>query len=140
MAMAGMDNAGDIAAAEVKGIGLPTPALEKQIAMENKEPFPTSVQSSDDEQDDPDFVRKPTEEELHTLRRVPAKIPVCNSWLSFWPNPRLIWHHVVDCIHRFVTCDRPRDIRILIWSQWPLSSSVSVSHTMGAPSFAQALY
>lgn len=83
MAMAGMDNAADIAAAEVKGIGLPTPTLEKQIAMENKGAFPQSVQSSDDEHEDPDFVRKPTEEELHTLRRVPARIPVSISRLLF---------------------------------------------------------
>jgi hypothetical protein len=71
-----MDNAGDIAAAEVKGIGMPTPTLEKQIAMENKEPFPPSVQSSED---DDDSLRVPTEEELSTLRRVPAKIP----WIAF---------------------------------------------------------
>lgn len=77
MAMAGMDNAADIAAAEVKGIGLPTPTLEKQIAMEaHKEPFPvTRIDSSDDEEG----IRIPTEEELDTLRRVPASIP----WIAF---------------------------------------------------------
>ncbi len=77
MAMVGVDNAQDIAAAEVKGIGLPTPTLEKQTAVENMEPFPRSISSS--EVDDDDGLRIPTEEELGTLRRVPAQIP----WIAF---------------------------------------------------------
>jgi proton-dependent oligopeptide transporter, POT family len=76
MAMVGMDNAADIAAAEVKGVGMPTPTLEKQIAMEHKEPLAPSVQSSSDNDSLP---RLPTDEELETLRRIPAKIP----WIAF---------------------------------------------------------
>lgn len=76
MAMVGMDNAADIAAAEVKGAGMPTPSLEKQMAMENKQPFPPSIHSSEDDRSLP---RVPNEEELETLRRIPARIP----WIAF---------------------------------------------------------
>jgi hypothetical protein len=79
MAQIANDNAQDIAAAEVKGVGLPTPSLEKQIAMEKRDSaFPPSIQSSEDDEDD-DIGRKPTEEELTTLRRVPAGLP----WIGF---------------------------------------------------------
>lgn len=64
-----------VSAAEVKGVGLPTPTLEKQIAMENKEAFPPQLEDSDEETD----LIKPSEEDLATLRRVPAKLP----WIAF---------------------------------------------------------
>lgn len=66
-----------ISGAEVKGTGMPTPTLEKQIAMENKEPFPAHLVDSDD--DDGTGLIKPSEEDLQTLRRVPAKLP----WIAF---------------------------------------------------------
>lgn len=65
-----------VTAAEIKGAGLPTPTLEKQIAMENKEPFPPQLQ--DDSDDDDDLI-KPSEEDLDSLRRVPAPLP----WIAF---------------------------------------------------------
>ena len=69
MTTSATDAANVVAAIEVKGAGLPTPTLEKQAAMESKEPFPATFES-DDESD----LIKPTEEELATLRRVPAKL------------------------------------------------------------------
>lgn len=75
MAGIGNESATVAAAMEVKGVGMPTPTLEKQIAMENKEPFLTHIVESDDES----MVEKPSEEDLHTLRRVPAKMP----WIAF---------------------------------------------------------
>ena len=64
-----------VSGAEIKGAALPTPTLEKQIAMENSEPFAMVGEDSGSETD----LIKPTEEELQTLRRVPAKLP----WIAF---------------------------------------------------------
>jgi hypothetical protein len=69
----GVEHAGDAAAAEIKGIGMPTPALEKQIAMEKGEQYPITDTDSEAE------LHKPSEEELRSLRRVPARIP----WIAF---------------------------------------------------------
>lgn len=64
------------AKAEVKGAGMPTPELEKQIEFEK-----TGHMSDDDthSHDDDGSLRIPTEEELATLRRTPDKIP----WICF---------------------------------------------------------
>ena len=64
-----------VADTEIKGAGLPTPTLEKQLAMENKEAFPPQIDDSDDDVD----LIKPSDEDIHTLRRVPAKLP----WIAF---------------------------------------------------------
>ena len=66
-----------ITAMEVKGAGLPTPTLEKQIAMETKEPFASTT--SDLDFNERTEIIIPTEEDLVTLRRVPAKLP----WIAF---------------------------------------------------------
>lgn len=66
-----------VSGAEIKGAGMPTPTLEKQIAMENHEPFPARV--VDTESDEEGDLIKPSEEDLDTLRRVPAKLP----WIAF---------------------------------------------------------
>lgn len=80
----GVDNAADIAAAEVKGIGLPSPTLEKQMAMENHDSYAQSLHDSDD---DGSPLRVPTEEELDSLRRVPAKIP----WIAFTGSSHAVY-------------------------------------------------
>ncbi|KAK4574448.1 hypothetical protein LTR86_001289 [Recurvomyces mirabilis] len=74
MAGVASETANAITAMEVKGAGLPTPTLEKQIAMENKEPFASSHDFNDQTE-----IVIPTEEDLATLRRVPAKLP----WIAF---------------------------------------------------------
>ncbi|KAF2842894.1 MFS peptide transporter [Patellaria atrata CBS 101060] len=63
-------DASDIAAAQVRGVGLATPTLEKQIQFEQGDYVP-SIAGTDD--------TIPTEEELIALRRVPGRIP----WLAF---------------------------------------------------------
>ena len=71
-----------VSGAEVKGAGMPTPTLEKQIAMENKEPFPptsTAAAAADLESDDDADLIKPSEDDLANLRRIPAKLP----WVAF---------------------------------------------------------
>lgn len=65
------DEAHAIAGSEVKGAALSTPALEKQMVMEKG----SSVSDDDDSLD----LVIPTEEELHTLKRVPGVLP----WIAF---------------------------------------------------------
>jgi len=76
MAGIGNESASIAAAMEVKGVGMPTPTLEKQIAMENKEPFAPQLEVDSDAESD---LVKPSEADLDDLRRVPARIP----WIGF---------------------------------------------------------
>lgn len=62
--------AAEVAKLQVKGAGLPTPVLEKQNAMELGDYAPSDTDTDD---------AVPTEEEIHTLRRMPARIP----WICF---------------------------------------------------------
>lgn len=68
-----------VAGLEVKGAGLPTPTLEKQIAMENKEPFPVQHDPLEQENASSEDLIKPSEEDLDSLRRIPAPLP----WIAF---------------------------------------------------------
>jgi POT family proton-dependent oligopeptide transporter len=70
--------AADVVKSHVKGAGLPTPELEKQIELENSgtPSYQPSNHDGDDAYGDGPI---PTDEEIHTLRRVPASIP----WLCF---------------------------------------------------------
>ncbi|KAK3114750.1 hypothetical protein LTR53_006593 [Teratosphaeriaceae sp. CCFEE 6253] len=74
MTSSATDAANVIAAMEVKGAGMPLPTLEKQMAMENKQPVPATLEFNESTQ-----IVIPTDEDLATLRRVPAKMP----WIAF---------------------------------------------------------
>ncbi|KAF1816925.1 peptide transport protein PTR2 [Eremomyces bilateralis CBS 781.70] len=70
MAFDATAEAPDIAKAQVKGLGDPTPPLEKK---QDEVAFPEPLSD-----DDSGYVL-PTEEEIETLRRVPGRIP----WIAF---------------------------------------------------------
>jgi len=74
MTSSATDSADVVTAMEVKGAGLPTPTLEKQLAMEHSEPFAAHHPGESTE-----HLIVPTDDELKTLRRVPAKLP----WIAF---------------------------------------------------------
>jgi proton-dependent oligopeptide transporter, POT family len=68
------EEATEVAKAEVKGLGMPTPTFEKQLEMEKRGSYVPSATSATETDDS-----IPTDEEIATLRRIPGSIP----WICF---------------------------------------------------------
>ena len=81
MAFDTAEEAAEVAKAEVRGAGLPTPVLEKQIEIEKAGHVPSLADTKDS---------TPTKKEIYTLRRVPRRM---NDLHIMAPRQFVILYH-----------------------------------------------